>query len=294
MDISIIIPIYNVEPWIETCMQSISQQKFRGTYEVILVDDCGTDRSVSLALEELQKANIEPVLLRHETNRGLSAARNTGMDVSIGKYILFVDSDDYISEDCLEKLFDKAEETRADVTVGGCMTSQGEDFASSFITAWNKLYLRDFLRNNNIRFVEGLIHEDNPWSFEISCKTDKVVSIPDITYFYQIRENSLQTGKDYTKHFNAYCSILREYAKIIAETSKKENQEKLLFDFERQKALFFTMTLEQGTLDQQKYMYRIIRDLPPIPKPSKPDFHYWIPSCLGFYAYRKFHKCHLC
>ena len=294
MDISVIVPIYNVEPWIETCMQSIIQQKFLGTYEVILVDDCGTDQSVSLAVEKLQKGNIEPVLLRHASNRGLSAARNTGMEVATGKYIFFVDSDDYISEDCLGRLFAKAEETKADVTVGGCKTSQGKVFDSSFITAWNKLYLRDFLQNNHIRFIEGLLHEDNPWSFEIACKTDKVVDIPDITYFYQVRDNSLQTDKDYTKHFNAYCQILIEYSRIIKEVKTTTNQEKLLFDFERQKALFYTMTLEQGTVLQQKYIYRVIRSLRPIPKVSKADFHYRIPECMGFYAYKKFHKCHLC
>ena len=102
--ISIIIPIYNVEPYIEDCLQSVMRQTYRGMMECILVDDCGTDNSMKVA-EQLIKIYNGPIdfkVLHHEHNRGLSAARNTGIDAACGDYVYFLDSDDWISDDCFE------------------------------------------------------------------------------------------------------------------------------------------------------------------------------------------------
>ena len=101
--ISIIIPIYNVASYIEACMQSICEQTYRD-FEVILVDDCGQDNSVQLAVETLRGGGIEAIVLRHEHNRGLSAARNTGMTMAQGEYVLFVDSDYMLVARSLELL----------------------------------------------------------------------------------------------------------------------------------------------------------------------------------------------
>ena len=121
MDISIIIPVYNVASYIEPCIRSICRQTFKGSYEVIVVDDCGTDNSIELA-ENILKAelpsNATYRILHHGLNRGLSAARNTGDGISQGKYTLYVDSDDQLTPVCLEYLFDKAEASDADLTYG--------------------------------------------------------------------------------------------------------------------------------------------------------------------------------
>jgi len=303
MDISIIIPVYNVASYIEPCMRSICRQTFKGSYELIIVDDCGTDDSIAIAekvvAEELP-SNASFRILRHAHNRGLSAARNTGDEVSQGKYTLYVDSDDQLTPLCLERLFEKAEETGSDVTYGAYETFSDECptgiqvFHGSYVMAWNKLIRKDFLVKHHIRFVEGLIHEDNPWSFEVSVHQPKTAEVKDVTYRYLIRENSLQTGKDYQKHFAAYCQILKEYSRIIYSLDTESESGRYVGHLEQQKALFFTMTMEKGTSAQLHELYHLIRSTGPKPPFSKPHLHYFLPELIGFIAYKKFHKYHLC
>ena len=101
--ISIIIPVYNVQDYIIECLDSIAAQTYTTGVECILVDDCGNDNSMKMVNDYLDgyKGEIDFRILRHERNRGLSAARNTGIMNAKGKYVLFVDSDDSISAQCL-------------------------------------------------------------------------------------------------------------------------------------------------------------------------------------------------
>lgn len=262
------------------------------------MDDCGRDNSIDIC-EHFIKNYSGPIsfrILHHDHNRGLSAARNTGMEVAESKYIYFLDSDDKITPDCLEKLYAKALESDADVTFGsyetfGCENRKYITDGSPYVTAWNKLCKRSFLLDNHIQFIEGLIHEDCPWSFEVECKGAKFAHVPDITYLYLVREGSLQTGKDFNKHFEAYMQILQEYARIIAETSLAK---RYVWWFEKQKALYFGMTLDNGTSAQCKKMYRLIRTLYPKLHQNKADWHYYATESLGFVMYKKFYKYHLC
>ena len=160
--------------------------------------------------------------------------------------------------------------------------------------AWNKLIRKDFLQKNHIGFVEGLVHEDNPWSFEVKVRKPITAVVEEVTYRYLIRENSLQTSKDYTKHFDAYCQILKEYSRIIYSLDSLDAVHRYIYYLEQQKALFFATTMEKGTTEQLHQLYELIRSIGPIPKCSKPDFHYYLPACLGFKAYKKFHRYHLC
>lgn len=300
MKISIIVPIYNVADYIEACMQSICQQTFKD-FEVILVDDCGTDNSVAIAFNTLTNGGIDPTILAHNHNRGLSAARNTGLDAAQGEYVIFVDSDDQLMPQALELLYDKAQKTRAHITYGGFETfgdieRSHQPHGKAYVMAWNKLCLRSFLVENHIRFIEGLIHEDCPWSFEIECKTRRISMVPDITYRYLIRKGGLQTAGEFDRHFKAYCIILQDYEKSIRESIlnhrfTKENQASW---FEVQKALYFSMTKHKGSSKQLREIYHLIRQLHPQPKFNKEDSHYWMPEWLGLMWYKKFHKYHLC
>ena len=106
MRISIIVPVYNVERYICECFESIAAQTYEGELECIFVDDCGQDDSIAL-LEQLIASYSGPIqfsILHHEHNRGLSAARNTGIEHATGDYVYFLDSDDCITPDCIEKL----------------------------------------------------------------------------------------------------------------------------------------------------------------------------------------------
>lgn len=302
MDISIVIPIYNIEPYIEDCLKSVASQTCleKGvTCECILVDDCGTDQSIAICERFVSdyKGTISFQILHHEHNRGLSAARNTGMEIAQGEYVYFLDSDDKITPDCLEKLYAKAKETDADVTFGsyetfGCEHNQYITEGTPFVTAWNKLCKRSFLLDNNIQFIEGLIHEDCPWSFEIECKGAKFAHIQDITYLYLVREGSLQTGKDFNKHFEAYMHILRTYSNIITNTYYGEQL--YVWWFEAQKSDFFGKTIAYGTQEQCKEIYNLIRTLNPKLHDNKADWHYFLPPTIGYFIYKRFYKYHLC
>lgn len=120
MDISVIVPIYNVENYILECLQSVAAQTKTKNVECILVDDCGTDNSVKVAEQFISdyKGDISFALFHHSENKGLSAARNTGIKNARGKYLFFLDSDDTIKPYCLDELFALAEKYHADMVQG--------------------------------------------------------------------------------------------------------------------------------------------------------------------------------
>ncbi len=301
MDISVIIPVYNVAHYIEQCIESICIQTCFAEgveVELILVDDCGTDNSIPLARAILLAHKLKYSVIKHNKNRGLSAARNTGMEEATGRYVFFLDSDDCISVDCLSKLYAKAESTGADIVYGaydtfGLVENTTAVSGKPYVMAWNKLCKRSFLQNKRIAFYEGLLHEDCPWSFEVECKASKIVSVDDVTYHYLIREGSLQTGENFDRHFEAYGIILKEYSRIITSLPESVRSGKIPF-LETQKALYFTMTMERGSITQLRNLYDLIRTLGPKPPFSKADCHYYFPQELGLIWYKKFHKYHLC
>ena len=176
--ISIIIPIYNVSQYITKCLDSVFSQTYKN-FEVILVDDCGTDDSMDVVREYLRKNVFHNVnILSHERNRGLSAARNTGLVNAKGEYVYFLDSDDSISDDCLSVLAWTLKDKFYDVVLAD-YKFVGTDGISSdlklpecelignasilgayanglwYVMAWNKLCRRDFLINNDLFFEEG-------------------------------------------------------------------------------------------------------------------------------------------
>lgn len=305
--VSIIIPVYNVEQYIAACLESVASQTYTD-YEVILVDDCGSDGSMRIVhdyVRSIAKNDNKYRIIRHERNSGLSAARNTGTAVAKGKYVFYLDSDDTITPDCLETLVAEAERTEAEMVVGDIRVT-GDDrwiprlkdvpdtndcFHSYlqgkyYMMAWNKLVRRDFLERNKISFVEGLIHEDCAWSFTVACVAKKIAFVHEETYNYLVRSNSIQTGKDFTKHFDAYCTLLQYYADEAVKYGKADDP---IFRwwYERQKALHFGQTKDGGTKEQLRKIYGIIRQNLPLKGWNKIQVHYCLPSFLGILAYKK-------
>ena len=109
MNVSIIIPVFNVAPYIADCLRSVMRQTYTGNMECLIVDDCGTDNGIAIAERMIAdyKGPIRFQILHHERNRGLSAARNTGTEAAIGEYLYYLDSDDEKTEDCIERLMGK-------------------------------------------------------------------------------------------------------------------------------------------------------------------------------------------
>lgn len=219
MLISIVIPVYKVEEYIERCLQSVIAQDYEGDLECLLIDDCTPDNSCAIIDDILDRYQgpIEFRLLHHEKNRGLSAARNTGIDNAQGDYIYFLDSDDYISSDCISKLAAPLTEGDCDIVIGNYtilgtnrlslplllgnrQLTHNDEIIESYIRyewymmAWNKLYKLTFIREHLLYFKEGIIHEDELWSFQCACLAQSLMSIDSSTYFYCIRNASIMTS----------------------------------------------------------------------------------------------------
>ena len=225
MDVSIIIPVYNVAPYIEDCLRSVMRQTYRGSMECLIVDDGSTDDSTTIA-ERMIKAYEGPIqfqILHHEENRGLSAARNTGTLQATGEYLYYIDSDDEITEDCIEKLMAVALQDSSIEMVQGnaCRHTRQEEAVvlvkdivllrpetngevrrsyyqcrQIYSNVWNKLLRRDFIIDNNLLCREGIIHEDVQWVFYLVKHLTKACFLQDITYHQKKRPESITTGTD--------------------------------------------------------------------------------------------------
>ncbi len=246
MKVSIIIPVYNVSNYIERCIRSVMHQTYFDI-ECILIDDCTPDDSL-LKCEKLINAytgSTKFVILHHEQNRGLSAARNTGMTIATGEYIYFLDSDDWISFDCIEKMVNALNGDYSIEMVMGGIRRVGDEkqwnhflkkgiYISNFIDyacsykiytmAWNKLIRLDFLRKNNLFFQEGLLHEDELWNIQMACFLSKIASLEDITYYYQIRFGSIQNTSSKEFHLLHTGEVKLSLIRFVFEKKMSGNE----------------------------------------------------------------------
>lgn len=248
MKISIIIPVYNVAPYIGDCLRSVMGQSYLGAMECILVDDCGKDNSMEIVegmIEDYHGA-IDFRIVKHAQNRGLSAARNTGMAAATGDYVYFLDSDDEIMPDCIEALA----EPGYDFTIGECRIEGGqlpgvalklndgqvlegaEVLHAYREEAWymmsvNKLYRLAFLKENGLKFREGIIFEDELWSFQVACTAQKIGVVGRETYVYKLREGSITTADKnvLAKRMTCLMTVLEEMYAFAEGRGLLENQD---------------------------------------------------------------------
>ncbi len=259
--ISVVIPIYNVQHYIEECLASVAAQTYQD-FDVIAVDDCCTDFSMQVfyaCLETLHFDMRRVTVVHHERNRGLSAARNSGLQASLADYVYFLDSDDTITPDCLERLAGAThvEGQDVDMVIGdyrfdgpelGCPHLRvGKPFLNRwqyirayckeqiFPMAWNRLMRREFLLQHQLFFEEGLIHEDTLWNFQMLQYVQTVSIVEHETYIYRVRQQSIQTSTAYERHFKANAHILACMAKTMFSTSLRFN--KYVYNFVEQEKL---------------------------------------------------------
>lgn len=303
IDVSIIIPVYGVENYIRRCLESvISQECDSVQIECIIVDDCSPDGSLSI-IEQMQlgyQGLIEFQIVKHECNRGLSAARNTGLRAAKGDNILFLDSDDYLLPHAIECLVDsKRNYPEADVVMGNMFNSyqgkaaipeggkevllKGREKISrglSIITAWNKLVNRQFLLDNDLFFIEGIMFEDIPWTYDLLSHVDSLLILPTITYYYEYNETSImntiqdrpdQAAKSWAKivrHYldHPYPSLYVEQRQFVLgfllnaidicnKCTICEETHRFVSDVKKQ--LLFS-TLKDGRIMMSLYMYLIL------------------------------------
>ena len=211
--ITVIIPVYNVKPYLSKCLESVGKQSYKNL-EIILVDDGSDDGSFSIC-KEFSKRDSR-IKLYHTKNLGLSHARNVGLDHANGEYIVFVDSDDYIHENMISTMMDKAED--ADLVIcnykkvlndtkkeipqdAKCLKDDSWNYKQFWehyylknlnvfcCVAWNKLYKRKLFKN--IRYPINEIHEDEYIINDIVSRCNKIKIINDVLYYYVQRGNSI-------------------------------------------------------------------------------------------------------
>lgn len=222
--VTIGMPVYGVEKYIRKCMLSVLNQTFKEEFEILAIDDRGPDNSIDI-IKELQATHPRGKKIRIITqpqNMGCWAARNRILEESQGEYIFLLDSDDYISEDCVEKLYTEAVKHHAEAVYGsilpvdesGSPKSIGQDylnqpymvfnkidelarFANKSLHPtfrdyiWNTLIRHDFIEKYQIRFKQAKFCDDMICSADMTPLVTDAVLIPDYTYYYVIRENSL-------------------------------------------------------------------------------------------------------
>ncbi len=232
--VSVIIPVYNVEKYLCECVDSVLAQTYP-SYEIILVNDGSTDSSGSICDSYARKDSRISVI--HKANGGLSSARNAGLKKTSGKYIYFLDSDDYIADNTLEMLVETAERDSSDVvffdavsfgddgfkvsqnyirkhsykTDKGTAVFSGMQKNDEFHSAVPLLFIKkELLTHNNISFIDGIFYEDMLFTYQVLCYAARVSQCKDSFYHRRYRRNSIMTSKKNSDKFISFTKVYEE------------------------------------------------------------------------------------
>lgn len=247
MKVSVIIPTYNSEEYLKECLDSLINQTFKD-FEIIIVDNNSTDNTINKVKEYKNKySNISLVRLDKNLKQGI--ARNIGVQNAIGEYIMFVDSDDKVKSDFIEKMYNKISSDEADITIckwapfdnktGKINYNHGyanfhrlpeefrnkgfkwsdikEELFSQSNVPWDKIYKKKFLIKKCVEFPGGMFFEDNVFSFDALMKADKITVLDECLIFYRTNREQAVTARCDETFF--------DYLKIFSKI--KENLEKI-------------------------------------------------------------------
>lgn len=250
-DVTIGIPVYNVEKYIEKCLLSALNQTFTGNIEILIINDCSTDRSMDIInkVSETHPLGSNIKIIHQPLNQGVGTARNLIIEKAQGKYLFFLDSDDFITPDCIEILFSHAEIYQSQVVYGSIRTIKpdgeiidigqkylkqpkkilmGQDALALFAFQDKHAHLRDymvniliqidFLKRHNLRCPKLRFHEDVYFCADLVPEVKKAVILPDITYAYVIRHESLS---NYQGRNSISLSEIEEYITLYTYVKNK-------------------------------------------------------------------------
>jgi len=237
MKLSIIVPVYNVEQYIRSCVQSIYRQGLsEDDFEVILVNDGTQDNSFDVIGDII--AHHTNIIILEQSNQGLSAARNIGLLKASGQYILFLDSDDLLIDNTLPQLISLTNDHPVDLLIADFVKLNNEEintfekavlpnvlteqksaseiFLQSFnpkqCYVWRTIYRKTFLDENNLKFIPGIYFEDVPFTTECLLKAKECLKTTHTFYIYRQRENSIVSSINLKKilDFNTVLAQLWE------------------------------------------------------------------------------------
>ena len=240
--LSIIVPIYNVEKYVRTCIESIYRQGLdEEEFEVIIVNDGTEDKSIEVIADIICQHNNISVI--NQENQGLSVARNNGIAAAKGEYIIMPDSDDLLIEHSLKPLLIKAIESHADLVVADFLTMNSneiakfkkcpslphselkftektgqliilEDLIPHECYVWRTLYNRHFLINNHLKFYPGITYQDRPFTYACYLKANKCIKTSSILYIYRKGHSTAASYLINKKKAFDYCISISEIWKV--------------------------------------------------------------------------------
>ena len=238
MKFSVVVPVYNVEAYLDDCLRSLQTQDY-SDYEVICVNDGSTDGSRKILTAWEKRMPQTRVIDR--ANGGLSAARNTGLAAATGDYVVFVDSDDWVEPTMLNRLAEEA--NGEDMICFACRRTDNnahdtlhpeqsggweyynrhalEHREVAFVCVWQRCYRRESLIENGLRFREGILHEDNEFTPRVCLKAKKTKVIPDVLYNYRVRPGSIMTTRG-LKSKESLITIGNELSELFAKEANKD------------------------------------------------------------------------
>ncbi len=252
--VSIIVPVYNVEKYLERCLNSLINQTLK-EIEIICINDGSKDNSLKILERYSQKDNR--IIIIDKKNEGQSIARNIGIEKASGEYIGFVDSDDWIDLNYYKSLYNSVKKFNADIGVTGIIRLHKfnkkvhlkiekeyttEDFAEKLELcdipdlsyAWNKIYKLEKIKKYNLKFKEGIIYEDVIFTPEVIFKLGKLVTVPKINYYYWRNTNSTVTQRSEKAKQDSFWAhkwaedFFKEHNIDIEKYSTKTKRYKLL------------------------------------------------------------------
>ena len=278
MKYSIIVPVYNVEQYLEKCLDSIL--KCEGDYEIICVDDGSTDGSPAIC-DAYSERYQDRVVSVHQKNKGLGGARNTGIEIARGDYLLFVDSDDFIAEDTIKVLDEALEKHDADIVIFAMQTvdenmnlidccreslKDGELFSfkdkkdSLFImpNACNKLFKTKLFKESNVRFPDRVWYEDIRTVPKLLCFCEKIMYVDKVLYNYLRRSGSITNNVNIKRNEEILWAFddLKDYfqSKGVLESFHAEF-EKLAIDH-----IFIAASVRVARIDRKNPMLKVFRE----------------------------------
>lgn len=289
-EISIIVPVYKVEKYLDRCVQSILEQTFTD-FELILVDDGSPDNCPKMC--DQWASRDERIRVIHKENGGLSSARNAGLDIASGRYIGFVDSDDWIFPYMYEVLFSLIKKNDYDISICGITRAVGdrvsinyqqdleciytqEEYLKKILKvntqdsnhyAWNKLYKYEVMKN--VRYPEGLIDEDVEGTFLAVLNANKIIEVKRICYVYWINPNSITTSLFNEKQLD-YLTICDRIVSVAKERCDSDIVEHAIkFRYRADFGLLCKLAISDISIDfdKKECKRKLLRSL---------RSHYWI------------------
>ena len=278
-EVSLIIPVYNVESYLKQCLDSVINQTFKDI-EIIIVNDCSCDSSLQI-IKEYQQKDERIVLINLQENKGQGNARNEGLKIAKGNYITFIDSDDWVRVDYIETLYKTIKEHNVDLAIANISTYNNITGKISHIkfppTIYNnlntkaiksiilkqrmiwsscsKIYKKSFILNNNI-FFKQILMEDILFNYEVILKTDNIILTDKNLYYYRIKRN-LSTMENKSNRIYSCVNVFKNIKQMLINNNQLEKFKSSFYSYGY---LCFAAEIEVSSLSK-KELNKIIVEL---------------------------------